>query len=375
MRRFALYLAMFLIPACAGAQAPDFNGSFSMEGQNGTIVVTLQATGNGAYAGTMSNGQLNWQLQGEIYEGALTGALDTGQGVLAFEAHISENQLQMIIVEIGPDGVPLVDQGQEFLFTRTQAAAGSQNAATSKPFPGMAGGGGASADPFVGSFSNGELSLTLQGQGGSYNGQMAIGSEAFPVAAQRNGDRVEGTMNAPSGQYGFFVIATADGIMLSNAGNEYALRRVSGGQTGGQTMPGQPGGMAGQGQVDNSPLAQQWRAHLAGKKVTYMDSYSSNTLGGGGISTKFVYHLCSDGRFAYSGSDVISLNSGNPDITGGGSAGSSQGTWRIITEGQLAGIELRFGNGNVETYRLDMQNGQTLANGTRVYVTPGEVCM
>lgn len=376
MRRFAFLLICLLNPVSLMAQTPDFTGRFSMDGQNGPVVVTLQRAGNGQYSGTMSNGDLTWQIQGELYEGALTGLVDTGQGAFAFEAHVSDAQLQLILVEIGPDGVPLVDQGQEFLFNRVQAEAAKQ-APASKPFPGL--GGGAPADPFTGSFSNGELTLTLQGQGGSYTGQVAIGAEAFPVAARRNGDRVEGTMNAPTGQYGFFVVASADGVVLSNAGNEYTLRRVGAAS---QAASGFPSASAGAGaaqpgqqaQVDNSPLAQQWRAHLAGKKVTYIDSYSSNTAGGGGFSTKFVYHLCSDGRFAYSGSDVVSLNSGNTDVQGGGSAGSSQGTWRIVTQGQLAGIELRFGNGNVELYRLDLQNGETLANGTKVFVTPGEVC-
>lgn len=379
MRWSAILLACLLMPAPVVAQTPDFSGSFTMEGQNGPVVVSLQAAGNGQYSGTMSNGNLTWQVQGEVYEGALTGMIDTGQGAFAFEAHIADAQLQIILVEIGPDGVPLTDQGQEFMFTRT--ASPGRNAASGKSpaFPGFSDSANpAAADPYVGRFTDGQLTLSLQAAAGGYTGQLALGAEAYPVSARRNGDRVEGTMNAPTGQYGIIVAASAEGVVLSNAGTEYALRRVNTGAAGagsGQASAGAPSGQQGQAtEIDNSPLAQQWRAHLSGKKVTYMDSYSSNTAGGGGFSTKFVYHLCSDGRFGFGGSDVVSLNLPGTDVQGGGSSGSSNGTWRIVTQGQLAGIELRFGNGEVELHRLDFQDGQTLADGTRVYVTPGEIC-
>lgn len=369
MKRLAFAFVSLLAPAYLAGQVPDFSGSFAAEGQFGTVVVTLEVTGNGQYSGTLSNGNLTWKLQGEVYEDALTGTVDTGQGMMAFEAHVSNSELQLILVEIGPDGTPLVDQGQELLFTRTPDQARGEPA-SSPAFPGFSG-AVAGSDPFIGRFSNGQLTLALQGSGGSYTGQLSMGAEAYPVSAQRSGDRLAGAMNAPTGQYEFILSASADGIVLSSAGTEYALRRVADRQG----SPG-PGAMQqpGQAQTDNSPLAQQWRAHLAGKKVTYISSYSSNTLGGGGLNTKFVYHLCSNGEFAFSGSDVVSHNIVGSGVEGGGSAGSTTGTWRIITQGQLAGIELRYGNGNVEQYRLDMQGGQTFANGDRVYVTPGEVC-
>ena len=380
MQRIALFLASVLVAAPASAQAPDFGGRFSAEGQNGTVVVAFQAAGNGQYTGTMSNGSLVWQLQGEVDEEALMGTVNTGNGMLAFEAHVSGARLQLILVQIGPDGTPLVDQGQELIFTRIQGAAPASAGAA---IPGLSRGTGAAAaaDPFVGNFTNGELTLSLQSADGGYSGRLALGQEAYPVTARRNGDRVEGTLNAANGQYGIVITASSDGVVLSNAGTDYALKRIPDAANGtpsgtNANTAAAANGAAGQaaGSVDNSPLAQQWRAHLAGKKVTYMSSYSSNTAGGGGLNTKFVYHLCSDGRFAFSGSNVVSMNLPPVGAQGGGSAGSSSGTWRIVTQGQVAGIELRFGNGQTELYRLDMQGSQTFANGDRVYVTPGEIC-
>ena len=50
------------------------------------------------------------------------------------------------------------------------------------------------------------------------------------------------------------------------------------------------------------------------------------------------------------------------------------GTWRILTQGQLVGIELRYGNGQAEVYQLSYEGGATYADGERVYVTPSDVC-
>lgn len=379
MKPLALLFSASLLPAHLAAQTPDFSGSFSAPGQNGTVVVTLVNAGNGQYTGTMSNGSLTWQLRGDRYEDALTGTISTGQGVFAFEAHLADPQLQLILVEVGADGVPRTDQGQELTFTRVADSTANPQG---PPAPAggalsdlVRGGGPAPAsDPFLGSFSDGQFTLSLQASDDGYAGRLALGAEAYPVAARRSGDHLEGRMTAPTGQYDVIISASADGVVLSNAGTDYALRRVAGQQSGvgasaAPAGPAQPASPA-----DDSPLAQQWRAYLAGKKVTYISSYSSNTPGGGGLSTKLVYHLCSDGRFAYSGSDVVSHNLPGAGVPGGGSAGSASGTWRIVTQGQLAGIELRFANGQTETYRLDMQGNQTFANGERVYVTPGEVC-
>ena len=210
-------------------------------------------------------------------------------------------------------------------------------------------------------------------------------------------------MNAANGQYGFYLTATQNGVEIDSAGEIFSLQRVAqqtgpySQQTGPYSQqpgsypqqpaptpqaptPGtQPGAPQGAGDLppgvtDSSPLAQQWRQHLAGKKVTYMSSYNSNTIGGGGFSQKNIYHLCSDGRFAYSEDGAIVLNPGEPDLGTPGSAGRGRGSWRILTQGQLAGIELRFDDGSVTHYQLTMQDGAVYANQDRVYVTPGELC-
>ena len=260
-----------------------------------------------------------------------------------------------------------------------------------------------SQDLFTGTFSNGQMTLQIQGANGSYSGHLSVGNEGYPVVLRQNGNRLEGNMNAANGQYGFYLTASQSGVEIDSAGEIFSLARVAQ-QTG--PYPQQPGGFPQQpapapgaqpgmpqgapqsapqgppqgtgdlppGVTENSPLAQEWRQHLAGKKVTYMSSYSSNTLGGGGFTQKNIYHLCSDGRFAFSEDGAIALNPGEPDLGTPGSAGRGRGSWRILTQGQLAGIELRFDDGSVVHYQLTMQDGATYANQDRVYVTPGEIC-
>ena len=399
MRSALLTGLMLVTPMSLACQAPNFAGSFAMaSAEGGQIVVTLQSAGAGNWAGTMSNGGLTWQLRGDTYEDALTGTVDTGQGMLAFEAYIYHDELEFILVQIGPDGMPDVDNGQEFIFTRTGTVPQGEDNIVEQPYmpwspPGTPQSPAAS-DPFTGTFSNGEMTLQLQGGNGSYSGQAAVGAEAFPVVVQMRGSRMEGTMNAANGQYGFYLTATDSGVNLDSAGEIFSLSRVDPARAGPNpqqpspapqtpeaTMPGAQGrntppnsAPLPAGVSDSSPLAQQWRQVLAGKKVTYISSYSSNTLGGGGTSQKNVFHLCSDGQFAFSENGAIAINPGAPDIGTPGVAGGGGGSWRIITQGQLAGIELRFNDGDVVHYQLTMQNGEVYANSDRVYVTPGEVC-
>jgi hypothetical protein len=134
---------------------------------------------------------------------------------------------------------------------------------------------------------------------------------------------------------------------------------------------GQPDESVSPGLGDGTPLANEWVAFLSGKKVTVMDRYSSG-LSGGYTSRTDVF-LCSNGQFLFRGQNDMSVDVGGAYGYSGGNQANS-GRWHIVTQGQVAGIELRYGNGTVERYRLDHQNGATYADGKRIYVTPAEIC-
>lgn len=57
--------------------------------------------------------------------------------------------------------------------------------------------------------------------------------------------------------------------------------------------------------------------------------------------------------------------------------GSDAGGQDVITNGQVVGLVLEFASGETQKFRLDCEYGDqaTYANGTRVFMTPAEVCM
>lgn len=122
---------------------------------------------------------------------------------------------------------------------------------------------------------------------------------------------------------------------------------------------------------DGTALGNEWAAFLSGKKVTVMDRYSSGT--DGGYTSRTDVYLCSNGQFLFRGQSDMSVDVGGASGYAGGNQ-SNSGRWHVITQGQIAGIELRYGNGTVEQYRLEHQNGATYADGKRVYLTPAEIC-
>jgi hypothetical protein len=117
----------------------------------------------------------------------------------------------------------------------------------------------------------------------------------------------------------------------------------------------------------DTPLAQQWDQHLRGKKLTQLSSYSSG--GGGGYSSERIAYFCRDGRFLYVASSAVSMYG---SMGGSGSSvGTTQttGSWRVVTEGDVAALEIRNDRGEHGYMRLEYRNGKTLVDGTRTFVT------
>jgi hypothetical protein len=102
-----------------------------------------------------------------------------------------------------------------------------------------------------------------------------------------------------------------------------------------------------------------------------MSSYSSGSAGG--YSSRTDVHLCANGQFAMSGSNLVSVDVGDAGGYSGGNTGG-QGTWRIITQGNVVGVELRYADGQAEQHRLDYQDDKTYVDGERWLITPSEVC-
>ena len=118
----------------------------------------------------------------------------------------------------------------------------------------------------------------------------------------------------------------------------------------------------------DTPLAQQWDQHLRGKKLTQLSSYSSGG-GGGGYSSERVAFFCRDGSFLYFASSSVSVYGSMGGS--GSSSGTTEttGTWRVVTEGDVAALEIQNDRGEHGYMRLEFQNGKTFVDGTRTFVT------
>ncbi len=230
----------------------------------------------------------------------------------------------------------------------------------------------------MGSISNGELTFALEGtvdddlidgvasgDGGTMYFEAEIdGNELYlflmNVDAQGNPD-VENGLE-------MVLMATNQSGTLANSANlGGAAGGAMSGATGGAANP--PGGR--QEISDGTPAGNEWAQWLAGKKVTYMDSYSSGNAGG--YNMRQDIFLCSSGEFLYKDESSVSVDVGGAFGNAGGQ-GQDTGRWRIITQGQPVGIELRYNDGRVEQYQLQYQDGATYVNGERWYVTAAEIC-
>jgi hypothetical protein len=234
-----------------------------------------------------------------------------------------------------------------------------------------------SSDPFVGTFSDGSLTIQLSGGDGQYAGQATFDGGSYPVNAERSGDAIYGILTTPEGQLPFSIAATANGLMVTSEGEQYHLTR---GATPMEAAPNaQPSPQPAQGGrrplaegfTEDSPLAREWRDWLGGMKLTQMESYSSGTAGG--YSSRWDLYLCSDASFRQDGQSSVSVDVGGAFGNSGGQ-GSTLGRWRLITRGELVALILDVPDGSTAEYRLEYIDEMTYANGERVYVTPAEIC-
>lgn len=110
---------------------------------------------------------------------------------------------------------------------------------------------------------------------------------------------------------------------------------------------------------------QEWKTFLSGVRLTYMDSYSSSTPGGGGYTSERIIDLCPEGFFNYRDSDVNSFGSY------GGAYGSNKGggRWEVVQQGANIVLILNFHSGEQYTYQVEYREEKTFLNGYRYFRT------
>lgn len=106
----------------------------------------------------------------------------------------------------------------------------------------------------------------------------------------------------------------------------------------------------------------QTEGQLAGYKLRYMDSYSSNTYGGGGTSTEKSFSLYADRSFSYSYASVVSMGG----LGGGTSRNQGMGQWEIRKDGISLFLLFHWHLGNTGLFRLEWgQQGTVFLDSER----------
>ncbi|MCH7876358.1 MAG: hypothetical protein IH965_13810 [Gemmatimonadetes bacterium] len=232
----------------------------------------------------------------------------------------------------------------------------------------------AQQDPFVGTFTNGQITLQLTRGTGGYSGVARLQGQQFQITAQRSGNTLNGSYSYQGQTFPLSIAVQGEALIMYVDGQAVELYRQGArmavpaqpSQPSQPSQPAQPSAGATPQAGQLSAQGQEWAARLAGKRLTQMESYSSGSSGG--YSNKQVWDLCRDGRFFFYGESMVSVDVGGAfGAAGGPERGGGQ--WRIIEQGGLVGIELRWLGGRVSQHTLDYQNGQTYADGTRVFVT------
>jgi len=117
---------------------------------------------------------------------------------------------------------------------------------------------------------------------------------------------------------------------------------------------------------DDSAVARDWAEALAGKKLTLLSGYTSSGSSGG-MTARYDMVLYRDGSFVYSGSSSVSMS---VDGMGGSSVSqeSSEGSWRIVSQGSAAFLELSSDQGK-QFGELTRRGSETYLSDRRVFVT------
>ncbi len=81
------------------------------------------------------------------------------------------------------------------------------------------------SDPFVGTFSGNNISLTLQGANNAYTGELVFNGTPFPVQATANGTALTGTFTSGSSAFNFTATLQDKALTLVSDGTTFNLQK------------------------------------------------------------------------------------------------------------------------------------------------------
>jgi hypothetical protein len=228
---------MFTILLCVFSLvlAQNFNGTFQNDG--GTGQITLQQAPDGSLRGSFTGANGEMQFQGYVSPQGAYGNLVGQDSQLAFQAQLSPDggTLQLMIAPYGQNGQPDFNAAQQLTYRRigaTQPTASNPLSPTpNAPInplplnPQPLNSGTMNADPFLGSFSDGYMTLQLQGHSGQYQGVFLVDGQQIPVSARGDSSGLTGTITEQDVEYVFTLSPTSNGIVFTIDGEQYPLQR------------------------------------------------------------------------------------------------------------------------------------------------------
>src|SRR5262249_43199105 len=116
-----------------------------------------------------------------------------------------------------------------------------------------------------------------------------------------------------------------------------------------------------------------WAQLLSGQGLHYFSSYNSGGTSGG-VASHRVLHLCADGRFAYSGDSMATLNVPGATASSGG-RGGFRGQWSIdaATPGSAV-LVLQGDDGRQLRWPVRYDGQKTFLNGQRWLRAKSDAC-
>ncbi len=133
-------------------------------------------------------------------------------------------------------------------------------------------------------------------------------------------------------------------------------------------------------QAKDSNITTQWKKHLAGNQLKYMNTQGGSDYSGGysGSSAVRQIDLCTNGQFSYYSNSHSSFSGGASGADGFGYAnsnGQGEGTYQIHSIGNESVLILNFNTGESVEYNLTVSAEEhTLLDGNRYFVVDSEIC-
>lgn len=392
----ALLALLGVFAAATPGRAQSFHGVFRVPTDGGgSVTATLSQRGD-VVTGTLTLDGAPNRLEGVVDGGVLVGTARSVEGVLHVEAQRFANELRLTLYGSDAQGRPDYGDAETVsLFVPGTAPPPGPAVPPTGGNPLAPGSGGnplAGADPFVGTFTDGSITLRLEGFGGQYRGQLTVAGQLYPVTAIDGSSGLDGVVQAPDGAYGFSAQMYQGVLYLSSEGRRHQLYPLDAWNRGGYgAQPGYPPAgappergarppsagpptapaspAAGPSMTSRHPLAVEWTQALAGQKLARVPGLRT---GPDGYATRDDVHLCPGGDFVYRDARAAAADPGFPGRPG--ALAGARGLWAVVTDGVVAVLVLQTDAGPTLELVLEGGGDTILIDGRPVVVTPAALC-